>query len=51
MVVKFNEVETDKLTANEYKKHLLVKYNDQPCFIQTDWMKSNQLLALIKYHD
>ena len=39
MVVKFTEVETDKLTANEYKKHLLVKYNDQPCFIQTNWMK------------
>ncbi len=52
MVVKFNEVETDKLTANEYKKHLLVKYNDQPCFIQNDWMKLDHygVPKIDKYH-
>ena len=52
MVVKFNEVETDKLTANEYKKHLLVKYNDQPCFIQTYWMKLDHygVPKIDKYH-
>ena len=38
MVVKYMVVDTDKITANEYKKHLYVKYEDQPFFIQTEWM-------------
>ena len=37
MVVKFMDLQTEKITANELQKHLIIKYNDQPLFIQTDW--------------
>ena len=39
MVVKFMDVDTEKITANEYKKHLLIKYEDKPSFIQSNWDK------------
>ena len=39
MVVKFMDVDTEKITANEYKKHLLIKYEDKPLFIQSNWDK------------
>ena len=38
MVIKYMDVDTDKITANDYKKQLLVKYEDSPFYIQTDWM-------------
>jgi hypothetical protein len=31
------DLQTEKITANELQKHLIIKYNDQPLFIQTDW--------------
>ena len=52
MVIKYMDVDTDKITANDYKKHLLVKYNDSPSFIQTDWMTLAMygVPKLDKYH-
>ena len=38
MVIKYMDIDTDNITANDYKKQLLVKYNDQPLYIQTNWM-------------
>ena len=37
MVVKFMDLQTEKITANELQKHLIIKYDDQPLYIQTDW--------------
>ena len=37
MVVKFMDLQTEKITANELQKHLIIKYNDQPLYVQTDW--------------
>lgn len=42
MVVKFMDVEIDKITAKEYKKHLLIKYDNKPLFIQTIWLQLSQ---------
>ena len=38
MVINYMDVDTDKITANDYKKHLLVKYEDSPFYIQTEWL-------------
>jgi hypothetical protein len=31
------DIKTDNITANELKKHLIIRYDDKPLFIQTDW--------------
>ena len=39
MVIKYMDIQTEKITANELKKHLLIRYEDQPLFIQSDWLQ------------
>ena len=31
------DLQTEKITANELQKHLIIKYDDQPLYVQTDW--------------
>ncbi len=42
--MKFSDINTDKITANEYKKNLLIKYGDDKDFlhVQTEWMQLTQ---------
>lgn len=37
MVVKFMDVKIDNITANDYKQHLLIKYDDKPLYVQSNW--------------
>ena len=37
MVIKYMDLQIEKITANDLQKHLIIKYDDQPLFIQTDW--------------
>jgi hypothetical protein len=39
MVIKYLDILTEKITANELKKHLIIRYEDQPLFIQSDWLQ------------
>jgi len=46
------DIDTDKITANDYKKQLLVKYDDTPFYIQTNWMTLSMygVPKVDKYH-
>ena len=42
--MKFCDIQPENITANEYKKNLLIKYGDDKDFlqVQTEWMQLTQ---------
>ena len=55
------DLQTEKITANDLQKHLVIKCDDQPLFIQTDWKqlthygvpkedKQKKVEDIYKYH-
>ena len=31
------DIQTEKITANDLQKHLIIKYEDKPLYVQTEW--------------